>query len=202
MCMGISPVVSYISVVVCEDSRVRGANWAMALARAGSRGCGPFRRRPLPWPRRSSAACPRNMLVNQNLLYLVFKCLMNTKHSGSGRAPQAVFDAQEEGRKTIRKTGLCGGSAGICNNNPPLIHTFVHGLRAADERSVDVAELLHHEFMLRRNLGISTAFMPLRASPERPGLPFIELHRPRAHSATIATHAHRTWSLCFPRRGQ
>ena len=37
----------------------------------------------------------RILLANQNLLYLVFKCLMNTKHSREAEDWQAVFDAQE-----------------------------------------------------------------------------------------------------------
>jgi hypothetical protein len=37
----------------------------------------------------------RILLANQNLLYLVFKCLMNTKHSREVADWQAVFDAQE-----------------------------------------------------------------------------------------------------------
>jgi hypothetical protein len=37
----------------------------------------------------------RILLANQNLLYLVFKCLMNTKHSREAEDWQAIFDAQE-----------------------------------------------------------------------------------------------------------
>ncbi|MEO8754858.1 MAG: hypothetical protein ABI624_19505, partial [Casimicrobiaceae bacterium] len=67
-----------------------------------------------------------------------------------------------------------GASAGICNNNPPLIHTFVPGLWGADERSMGVAELLHHEFMLRRNLDFQR-FLCARDVADHVGRPFMDL---------------------------
>ena len=116
----------------CADCR-RAAMWpALAFPRALG----------------SSAARLRNTLVNQNLLYLVFMCLMNTKHSGSGRALQAVFNAQEGGPKRTRKTGLCGALAGISNDNPPVIHRCVH--RARRRRTViRRCRFATHAFMLQ-----------------------------------------------------
>ena len=50
----------------------------------------------------------RFMQSNQNLLYLVLKCGLNTKHSGSRQRVQALFDAQKRGAKTAAKTVFCG----------------------------------------------------------------------------------------------
>src|SRR6185436_14017087 len=104
MCMGISPVVSCRSVRFRTFRAGGGHLWAMAR---GAR----ITRRSAMWPARafpralgSSAARLRKPLVNQNLLYLVFTCLINTKHSGSARALQAVFHAQEGGAKRAGKT--------------------------------------------------------------------------------------------------
>jgi hypothetical protein len=44
------------------------------------------------------------MLVNQNLLHLVFKWLVNTKNSGEVAVWQALFDAQRYAPKTTTKT--------------------------------------------------------------------------------------------------
>ena len=49
-----------------------------------------------PWLSRVVPPVPRNLLVNQNLLYLVFKCMLNTKHSGWRPTPQ-VFSAHKIG---------------------------------------------------------------------------------------------------------
>lgn len=68
----------------------------------------------------------RNPLMNQNLLYLVFKCLLSTKHSGSGARLQAVFHAQDGCRKRRRKTGRWRSVSGICNDHPPLVHRLAH----------------------------------------------------------------------------
>ena len=77
----------------------------------------------------------RNPLMNQNLLYLVFKCLLNTKHSGSGRWPQVLFHAQQRCGKRTRKTGRWRPPPGICNDNPPLVHRVAHYNRR--RRTVD-----------------------------------------------------------------
>jgi hypothetical protein len=87
----------------------------------------------LPSGRPARPGLPRILLDNQNLLYLVFKCLMNTKHSGQSGGRQGVFDAQNGCIKTTTKTGSCGAVAGISTNVPPLFHRLVHR-EAADER--------------------------------------------------------------------
>lgn len=68
----------------------------------------------------------RFLVANQNLLHLVLKCLMSTKHSGEAGAWQALFDAQAGGRKTTAKTADCGAVSGICKRVPPHIHRVVH----------------------------------------------------------------------------
>jgi hypothetical protein len=71
----------------------------------------------------------RILLANQNLLHLVFKWLLNTKHSGEVGTWQALFDAQKRGAKTTTKTAACGGNSGISNDFPPAIHRLVHKRR-------------------------------------------------------------------------
>ena len=43
-------------------------------------------------------------LRNQNLLYLVFKCRINTNHSSSWSTMQVLFDAQKGGPKSFGKS--------------------------------------------------------------------------------------------------
>ena len=77
------------------------------------------------------------MQSNQNLLYLVLKCVLNTKHSGSRKRVQALFDAQKRGVKTAAKTAFCGALRDRCTYFPPAIHSTVHrsaAFRSADER--------------------------------------------------------------------
>ena len=83
-------------------------------------------------PSRGIAACgvPSFLLANQNLLHLVLKCLMNTKHSGPAGAWQVLFDAQNGGRKRTTKTAHCGAVPGISTHVPPAIHRVVHSARA------------------------------------------------------------------------
>jgi hypothetical protein len=64
------------------------------------------------------------MLANQNLLYLVFNWLVNTKNSGGVAVWQAVFDAQRYGAKTTTKTAFCSTCFG-----------HIHGLSTALPRA-------------------------------------------------------------------
>ena len=129
-------------------------------------------RRSAMWPAQafpralgSSAARLRKPLVNQNLLYLVFTCLINTKHSGSARALQAVFHAQEGGAKRAGKTVSCGAPAGLCNDNPPLIHTSVH--RSRRRRTVvRRCRFATQRFMLQRTRNDTTSRRRKRARYE------------------------------------
>ena len=66
------------------------------------------------------------LLANQNLQHLVLKWLLSTKHSRVVGAWQALFDAQEGGRKTTTKTAHCGTDCCIFTHVPPLIHRVVH----------------------------------------------------------------------------
>lgn len=75
----------------------------------------------------------RILLANQNLLHLVLKCLMSTKHSGATDAWQALFHAQEGGRKTTTKTAAWIRVCRISKHLPPPVHRVVHS-DPADER--------------------------------------------------------------------
>jgi hypothetical protein len=57
---------------------------------------------------------------------MVLKCRLNTKHSGSRRLLQAVFDAQNPCRKTTGKTALCGAYAPLFTIAPPDFHRLFH----------------------------------------------------------------------------
>ena len=81
----------------------------------------------LVWRDRHRGA--RILVANQNLLHLVFKCLLSTKHSSAGGAWQALFDAQEGGRKTTTKTGPWILVSRISKHLPPCIHRLVHRRR-------------------------------------------------------------------------
>jgi hypothetical protein len=92
-----------------------------------------------------ASGVPRIMLANQNLLHLVLKCQMSTKHSRARRALQALFRAQRGGRKTTTKTADCGAVSRVSTHLPPRIHRVVH--RIASRRTVapDVAVLRQRE---------------------------------------------------------
>ena len=69
------------------------------------------------------------LLPNQNLLYMVLKYSLNTKHSGSERLVQAVFDTQKRGWKTTGKTAVCGACAPLFTIPPPAFHRLFHRFR-------------------------------------------------------------------------
>lgn len=95
------------------------------------------RRRPPPRHRgRPGGGLPKRVL-NQNLLYLVFKCLLSTKNSGSDRSSQAKFHAQGGAGKRARKTGRCGRPTGMYRGHPPVVHPLVHHGSVSDERRTD-----------------------------------------------------------------
>jgi len=76
----------------------------------------------------------RFLLVNQNLLHLVFKLLLNTKNSSQRPEWQGLFGAQRGGPKTTVKTDFCVAARWLCTYFPPEIHRFFNN-RPADERS-------------------------------------------------------------------
>ena len=94
-------------------------------------GCSPVGAAP-GWRRRREGS--QFLLANQNLQHLVLKCLLSTKHSRVGNAWQALFDAQERGRKTTTKTAHCGAVCRIFTHVPPHIHRLVH--RTPSRRTV------------------------------------------------------------------
>ncbi len=89
-----------------------------------------------PWGGTCSGSDARILVANQNLLHLVFKCLMNTKHSGQVDAWQALFDAQNAGPKTTAKTAFCAALSYLSNVRPPTIHRLVHNKRSDGRRWV------------------------------------------------------------------
>ena len=64
--------------------------------------------------------------LTQNLLHLVWNCMLNTKHSGCETRVQGEFHAQFCCSKTTAKTGFCRGPNEPLTAAPPFFHSFVH----------------------------------------------------------------------------
>ena len=73
--------------------------------------------------------------MNQNLLYLVFKCRFNTKHSGWPVDSQGRCRAQPPPAKRASKTGFWRARTGISPGFPGVVHRVVHGRRRSSARS-------------------------------------------------------------------
>src|SRR4029079_18499205 len=80
-------------------------------------------------------------LLNQNLLHLVLKCQMSTKHSRAVHAWQALFHAPEGPRKTTTKTADWRLVSDASTYAPPTIHRFVHSFRGRRTVLANVADL-------------------------------------------------------------
>jgi len=117
-----------------RGARPLASHWATKTRLApDSAGWHTRRLRPCPVVWSLSVGVHRNLLVNQNLLYLVFKWGLNTKHSGSGRAPQGFFVH----RRGAPKRPPIRAFAGIPAAYPRAIHrlsTISSTTFAADER--------------------------------------------------------------------
>ncbi len=107
ICMRISPVISCRSAGVCRAFRAGPAFVVKPRWARDSEGRPVEPAAAFPVAARVLRGSSSESLWNQNLLYLVFKCLMSTKHSGSVGRPQAVFHAQKWGTKSTSKTGVC-----------------------------------------------------------------------------------------------
>ena len=68
-------------------------------------------------------------LMNQNLLYLVFKCSFSTKHSGSIPVAQGRDSAQTAARKRASETGVWRAIPGISPRFPGVVHRVFHEMR-------------------------------------------------------------------------
>ena len=104
-------------------------------------------------PKGASLGLFRISLTNQNLLYMVFRCQVNTNRSGSRSGTQALFGAQNGVRKTTTKTDFCGASGGRSTIFPLVFHRFVHHtpvFKKPTNGSNDVA-VLRHWFLRRKS---------------------------------------------------
>ncbi len=74
-------------------------------------------------------------LMNQNLLYLVFKCSFSTKHSGSIPVAQGRDPARTAARKRASETGLWRVVPRISPCFPGLLHRLVHEKRRSSAQA-------------------------------------------------------------------
>ena len=103
ICMGRSPCLELVLVDDPAWSAPRGkgafARSLSVLLRGPGDGRGPGQCRN---PRNSLPEPPANLLSNQNLLYLVFQCRLNTKNSGRTCEVQGLFDPPRRAAKKVR----------------------------------------------------------------------------------------------------
>lgn len=121
------------------------------------------RRRPSPAASGVVRERPRKSVLNQNLQYLVFKCLLRTKDSGSHAAMQGVFHAQSGPSKRTGKTGGCEYPDGISTVNSRLIHQVVHDSRRRRTVAARCAFATPAQFV---RCGAEPAANRLRTAPE------------------------------------
>ena len=111
ICIGGSPVIS----CRCEGASPWWPRMGPIGANPGAvRVCGRGPRRQHRHIRPAAGMSPggaRFLLRNQNLLHLVFKWRLNTKHSGQIRATQVLFDAQKGAPKRQQKQPPAGAAA-------------------------------------------------------------------------------------------
>ena len=117
ICMGGSPVIS----CRCEGAS-RGSPRCERHSRKPASGAGfrarprrqPLARGPRRWPGAGAGLSARYLLRNQNLLHLVFKCRINTKHSGRPAQSQGFLMHNTGARRNDNKNSrLAGAHRGI-----------------------------------------------------------------------------------------
>ena len=144
--MGFSPGFLVVCGTDFADSRGRATFGEVAPAR-DSEGWRCGRRRPSPAASGVVRCAPSESVLNQNLLYLVFKCLMRTKDSGSAQGSQALFRPQKGARKAQEKQPLRAFRVAYARSIQRLSRSYP----PADERSYDVA-VLPQAGVLRRSV--------------------------------------------------
>ena len=124
------------------------------------------------------------LLANQNLLYLVLKCLMSTKHSGWGALGKRYLMHRRGVEKRQQKQPIAAPFAAY----PRTFHRLFTGLstgRPADERLRDVA-------VLRQTRGAGRAMRVRRL--RLAGLRLRRANSTQAHLAPTSAHACRKLS--------
>jgi hypothetical protein len=131
---------------------------------SGTRSCCPVE---VPPAGRYAAGWAPDSYYESKSLYLVFKCVLSTKHSGAHRAWQGLFDPHSGAEKTVRKTVFCRPNPGPSRSFPPAIHRLVHRMTNRQTAGASL-QFRDNPSVTRRNIAVAVATVNCpRASAHR-----------------------------------